>query len=124
MPPLRILVIDGDPKSAVLTTAFLKAAGYSPAVARDGKTGLSIAAETRPHVVLLDLGLRDVPAVTVADQLRATVKPGCIIGVADMAPVEPDRTRFGQAGVALMFKRPIPFGELRDLLDSMRKTQE
>ena len=122
--PLRVLLIDGNPKSAALTVAFLKAAGYSPAVAGDGETGLSIAAGAHPDVVLLDMGLSDVPAASVARELTATVKPRSIIGLADARLDEAERTRFGQAGITLMFTRPIPFGELRELLEAMGRTQE
>jgi DNA-binding response OmpR family regulator len=56
-PGKTILVIEDDPNTADLITLYLKREGFSPLTAGDGESGLRVADQQRPALVVLDLML-------------------------------------------------------------------
>jgi two-component system KDP operon response regulator KdpE len=67
---VRILAIDDEPQIGRLLTIALEAEGYSVSTADTGRQGLTLAAQRRPDLVILDLGLPDISGVQVLKQLR------------------------------------------------------
>jgi len=65
-----VLVVEDERKIAALLRGYLERAGYSVLSTASGAEALTIAAAARPDLVLLDLGLPDVPGETVARELR------------------------------------------------------
>jgi two-component system, OmpR family, KDP operon response regulator KdpE len=65
-----VLVVDDEPQIARTLRINLTARGYQVITAHDGAAALRAAAETKPDVVILDLGLPDIDGVTVIDGLR------------------------------------------------------
>jgi two-component system phosphate regulon response regulator PhoB len=70
----RILVIEDEPDLREVLQYNLTQAGHRPAVAPNGETGLKLALEMRPDLVLLDLMLPDVSGTVVAKSLRRDPK--------------------------------------------------
>jgi CheY-like chemotaxis protein len=67
----RILIVDNDMISADALEQMLHALGHSETrVAYSGEAALSIAADFRPEVVLLDLSLLDMTGYHLAESLR------------------------------------------------------
>ena len=66
-----ILIIDDDPNVRKTLTDILKLKGYEPFVAKDGVEGLALLRQQRPQVVLIDLGLPDMPGLDVLKTVRA-----------------------------------------------------
>lgn len=66
----RVLVVDDEQQMRKALTITLKARGYDVVPAGDGATALQAAAETRPDIVLLDLGLPDLDGIEVITALR------------------------------------------------------
>src|SRR5262245_40826911 len=64
------LIIDDEPQMRRLLRVMLEANGYRVFDAATGNDGIVEAAQRRPDVVLLDLGLPDVDGVTVLKRLR------------------------------------------------------
>ena len=62
----KILIIEDDPFSADILTRILKHAEHEVIYANGGITGLSIAAQERIDLVLLDMDLQDLGGHTVA----------------------------------------------------------
>ena len=50
-----ILVVDDDPMALTLCRDVLGASGYNVFTAADGSTGIKVAAEKKPDLILLDL---------------------------------------------------------------------
>lgn len=69
-PPLIALVIDDEPQMRRLLTHTLEANDYRVISAERGQEGLLLATQHRPDVILLDLGLPDIPGQTVLKRLR------------------------------------------------------
>ena len=67
----RILVVDDEPQIGRLLKTSLGARGYQVAVASDGLAALDMAANWRPDLILLDLGLPLIDGLEVCRQVRA-----------------------------------------------------
>ncbi|NUT47959.1 MAG: response regulator [Saccharothrix sp.] len=66
----KVLVVDDEPQIVRALRINLSARGYSVLTAHDGTSALKVAAEGRPDVVVLDLGLPDVDGTEVIAGLR------------------------------------------------------
>jgi len=67
-----ILLVDDDPAHIDIVREVLAPLGFNVAIANDGHSGLSIAAQTRPDLILLDLSMPNITGWEVARQLRAS----------------------------------------------------
>ena len=68
---LQILVVDDNQDSACSMTLLLELQGHKVQVAHAGQAALRMAAESRPDVILLDIGMPGMNGYEVARQLRA-----------------------------------------------------
>jgi len=66
----KVLLVEDIDDNARLLERVLSARGYEVMRAADGETGLQMAIDNRPDILLLDLGLPDIDGQTVASQLR------------------------------------------------------
>ncbi len=66
----RVLIVDDETDVARLLSFNLADAGFEAEVARSGEGALAMAAEFRPHVVVLDLMLPDLSGYEVCRRLR------------------------------------------------------
>ena len=67
----KILMIEDIPDNAELARKMLVSAGYDVFYAPDAETGLQMALDVLPDLILLDLGLPDYDGQTLAGWLRA-----------------------------------------------------
>ena len=73
--PMRVLVVDDNVDAAEMLAEWLGTIGHGVRVAGDGPTALEVAANFRPDVALLDIGLPVMDGYEVARRLREL--PGC-----------------------------------------------
>jgi DNA-binding response OmpR family regulator len=66
----RILIIDDDPVVRQVARASLERDGYVVHCAGEGAEGLSLSTARAPALIVLDLGLPDVPGETVLQEVR------------------------------------------------------
>ena len=66
----KILIIDDNVDRVRMTSRVLTREGYQVLTAADGETGLDMAIDERPDIILLDLGLPDVDGQTLVGWLR------------------------------------------------------
>ncbi|MBB5873690.1 two-component system KDP operon response regulator KdpE [Allocatelliglobosispora scoriae] len=67
---IKILIVDDEPQILRALRINLKARGYDTAEAPDGATALRAAADFRPDLIVLDLGLPDLHGVDVIAGVR------------------------------------------------------
>jgi two-component system, OmpR family, KDP operon response regulator KdpE len=70
----KVLIIDDEPQIRRLLKLTLETDSYSVRDADDGRTGLIEAAAFRPDLIILDLGLPDMPGLDVLKRLREWTK--------------------------------------------------
>jgi DNA-binding response OmpR family regulator len=69
--PAKILVIDDSPTLCLLITRALQKAGYKVLTASNGREGLLLALQERPHCIILDVVLPGMSGFGLCRQLRA-----------------------------------------------------
>ena len=105
-----VLVIDDELQIRRLLRVCLEANGYRVLEAANGQEGISTAAQHRPDVVVLDLGLPDMDGVTVLKRLRDwSHVPVIILSVVDR---EEDKIRALDNGADDYLTKPFGSGEL------------
>ncbi|MCA9935586.1 MAG: response regulator [Ardenticatenaceae bacterium] len=104
----KILVIEDNEQNLYLTRFILEANGYEVVAARDGRTGVDMAAQERPDLILLDIQLPGMDGYTVAKSLRGNpdLDDTPIVAVTSYAMVG-DRERGLEAGCTGYIEKPI-----------------
>lgn len=65
-----VLVIDDEPKIVEISRDYLKAAGFDVLQAYDGSSGLAMARQSQPDLIVLDLMLPEMDGYDVCRELR------------------------------------------------------
>lgn len=78
----HVLIIEDDPRIRTLLMKSLGDRGYAVASASNGVDGLTQAVESRPQLVVLDLGLPDLDGAQVLLMLRAVSQVPVIVATA------------------------------------------
>jgi PAS domain S-box-containing protein len=103
----RVLVVDDNRDAAELLAEALQMEGYQTRVAFDGPSALRVAAEFRPELAFLDIGLPVMDGYDLARRLRA-LEQGPLVLVAVTGYGQPaDRARSVEAGFDEHLVKPI-----------------
>ena len=104
----RILLIEDNEQNRYLVAFILKASGWEVVHAVDGPSGLALAAESEPALILLDIHLPGMDGYEVARALRADPRLEAVpvIAVTSYA-MAGDRERCLEAGCNGYLEKPI-----------------
>ena len=86
-----VLVVEDERKLRDLVRSYLERVGFTVLSTGSGAEAITMAISAAPDLVILDLGLPDVPGETVARELRATLTTPILMLTAKSA--EEDRIR-------------------------------
>lgn len=112
-----ILLIDDDATLLDLLASHLQTAGYRPLTAPDGVSGLRLAAESHPALVVLDVMMPGMDGWQVVERLRGRNAPASYL---ERLPIimltakgeEIDKLRGFRLGVDDYVTKPFSFAEL------------
>ena len=105
-----VLVIDDEIQIRRLLRISLEAGGYKVFEAINGQTGLAEAAQRRPDIVVLDLGLPDMDGVSILKRLREWSNvPVVVLSVRDR---DEDKIAALDHGADDYLTKPFSTGEL------------
>ena len=102
---LTILVVEDETKIRSLLRGYLERAGFSVLTTGSGAEALTLATSAAPDLILLDLGLPDVPGETVAREVRRTSATPILILTANAS--EQDRIAGLELGVDDYVTKPF-----------------
>jgi DNA-binding response OmpR family regulator len=105
-----ILLIDDDSTLLELLAGHLRTAGYSPLVAADGRSGLRLAVEASPDLVVLDVMMPGVDGWEVCQKLRQVSAVPIIMLTAKGEEI--DKLHGFHLGVDDYVTKPFSFAEL------------
>jgi len=105
-----VLVVDDEPQIVRALRINLAARGYRVLAAPDGTSALRIAADGKPDVIVLDLGLPDVDGTSVIEHLRRWTAVPVIVLSARTDPA--DKVRALDAGADDYVTKPFGMDEL------------
>lgn len=112
--PRRVLVIEDNPASAETLRLLLQTAGHEVCVAHSGFSGVGLARQWKPDIVLVDLGLPVLDGFGVAKALRPSGVR--LIGMSGCLDTEGYRLA-QQAGYEGVLDKPIQPETLLHLLE-------
>lgn len=103
-----ILLIEDNAQNSYLTTFLLESAGFNVVGALDGISGIELAKQTLPDLILLDIQLPMMDGYAVASALRgiASMQHIPIVAVTSYAMVG-DREKCLSAGCNSYIEKPI-----------------
>ena len=101
----KILIIDDDPKSVKLGQGLLKAAGYEIITTENAETGIALAKEKIPDLIIMDYQLPGMSGESAVKILRGDEKTKHILLVfVTASAMQEDRERFAALGVKVITK--------------------
>lgn len=115
----RILLIEDNEQNRYLVTFLLAGRGWEVIHAFDGPSGLALASETEPALILLDIQLPGMDGYAVARALRADPRLATVpvIAVTSYA-MAGDRERCLEAGCSGYLEKPIDPQNFADQVQS------
>ncbi len=104
----KILVIEDNETNLYLIRFILNKSGYEVIEAREGKTGVELAAKEKPDLILMDIQLPDIDGLEATRRVRASEDAGelPIIALTSYAMVG-DREKALEAGCTGYIEKPI-----------------
>jgi two-component system, cell cycle response regulator DivK len=104
----KILIIEDNEQNLYLETFILQKNGHEIFQARNGETGITLAAQTLPDLILLDIQLPGMDGYAVAEELRKhpAIANKPIVAVTSYA-LPGDRERILEAGCTSYIEKPI-----------------
>ncbi|MDB5810417.1 MAG: histidine kinase [Betaproteobacteria bacterium] len=112
-----VLVVDDNHDAADSLAILIRLRGHQSLVAYDTATGLKLAEETNPDVIIHDIGLPITDGYTAARQLRSNPNFKNTLLVALTAySLTPDRKRAKLAGFDFHFAKPLDLDDLDAIL--------
>lgn len=109
----KILYIEDNPQNMRLVRKMLGVGGYEIIEASNGETGLKMAFEHRPDLILMDINLPDIDGMEVTARLKAAPETSHIPIIALTAnAMHGDKERFTQGGCDGYLAKPVTKNEL------------
>jgi DNA-binding response OmpR family regulator len=108
--PATVLVVEDERKLRDFVRSYLERAGFTVLSTGSGAEAIEMATAASPDLVILDLGLPDVPGETVARELRAAISTPILMLTAKSA--EEDRIRGLELGADDYVTKPFSPREL------------
>jgi PAS domain S-box-containing protein len=114
---LRVLVVDDNVDAGDTLSTLLGALGHQTRVALDGEQGLVAAAEFRPHLAFLDIGLPGMSGHQLARAIRASAElDGMLLVALTGWGARADVLMSQQAGFDRHLTKPVDIGALGSVL--------
>jgi DNA-binding response OmpR family regulator len=108
--PATVLVVEDERKLRDFVRSYLERAGFTVLSTGSGAEAIEMATAASPDLIILDLGLPDVPGETVARELRAAISTPILMLTAKSA--EEDRIRGLELGADDYVTKPFSPREL------------
>jgi CheY-like chemotaxis protein len=114
---LKVLVADDNVDAAESLALLLEMNGHEVCVARNGQQALQLASSSRPHVMILDIGMPDITGYEVARRVRLETWGRDVILIAATGwGQEEDKAQATAAGFDYHLTKPVDPDRLENLL--------
>ncbi|MCW2608206.1 MAG: response regulator [Frankiales bacterium] len=116
----RVLVVEDNPANLKLAALLLAHAGYDVVSAVDAESGLTVARDTRPDLVLMDVQLPGMDGLAATALLKSDPATSGIpiIALTAMA-MKDDQARAEAAGCDAWIAKPLRYRELYAAIDRL-----
>ena len=112
-----ILVIDDDATITDLLTRVLTADGYTVVTAADGTSGLQLAEQHRPDLIIMDITMPDMDGYQATTRLKEnpTLADVPVVFLSGKSPAE-DGGRSFATGAITFLRKPLRIQQIRDIV--------
>ena len=105
---MRVLIVEDNPRNLKLVRDVLGHAGYETLEAPDAESGLALAREQRPDLVLMDINLPGMTGIEALAHLRADAGTAAIpVAALTAYAMKDDRARILAAGFDGYLSKPV-----------------
>lgn len=112
-----ILIVEDNEKNLKLARDVLRFHGFRTIDAADGETGVRLATDALPELILMDIQMPGIDGIEALRRIRADARTKHIPTVALTASVmSGDRERFDEAGFDGFISKPIDIKTFPDLV--------
>ena len=121
----RILIIEDNAANMKLAVVVLEKQGYEVLQATDAETGVRLARERQPDLILMDIQLPGMDGLTATRLLKddAATRDICIVALTALA-MRGDRERIEAAGCDDYIAKPIRYGKFLKVVGNWLAPQE
>jgi two-component system cell cycle response regulator DivK len=120
----KILYVEDNPLNMRLVRKILQNAGYKMLEAMDGLSGVEMAQNERPDLILMDINLPDIDGLAATLRIKSTPTLAHIPIIALTAnTMHGDRERFMEAGCDGYIPKPIAKNELLTMISNFLPTE-
>lgn len=120
---LRIIVADDNRDTAISLAMVLRDEGHEVLEVYRGDAVLRLAAQTRPDVLILDIGMPGMTGFEIAHALRQQLGVACPLLIAVTAWTQRAARELGKlTGFSHYFTKPCATSDLLDILSSLSIT--
>ena len=117
----RILIVDDNVDAAESLGQLLEMSGHEVRTANDGEAGMAVAAQFRPNVVLLDIGMPKLNGYETASRIRQQPWGQAMVLVALTGWGQADdRRKSADAGFDHHLVKPVEMDDVERLLEASR----
>jgi len=114
--PVEILVVEDNPTNQQVVLMVLRALGYQPDVAENGRTAIEKVSSHKYDIVLLDLQMPDIDGFEVARHIREHLNYQPVIVAITAGATAEDRQRCADAGMDDYVLKPFKISILKDVV--------
>ncbi|QXG42151.1 response regulator [Pseudomonas viridiflava] len=116
----QILIIEDNPANMRLAELLLTSAGHGVTAAIDAETGLRLAQECHPHLILMDIHLPGMDGLQATSLLKSDARTATIpvIALTAMAMKE-DEEKIRLAGCDAYITKPLRYKELYRVIETL-----
>lgn len=111
----KILVIDDEIDICDVMQEFFGNRGYEVIYALTGMGGIDAFTIEKPHIVILDICLKDMSGLDVLRKIKST-KSSCIVIIITGSAIEEDRQEAMRLGVDYYMAKPVSMSKLNELI--------
>ena len=108
---MRVLIVEDDVALGLFLSKGLRLEGHEVDLATDGQTGLDMALELRPDLMVLDLSLPQKDGLQVLEEMQARITGTSILVLTGRSGID-DRVRCLNLGADDCLLKPFSFSEL------------
>ena len=125
----KVLWVDDDPSTLQLGRIILEQAGYNFLAAQDGEEGLSLAAEERPDLILLDYAMsgmsgKEVFEALVGEEIPNSLRGTPVVMLTGRSGNDHERRELLNLGLAAYLVKPFGPRELLNVIDNVLLAKE
>ena len=108
----KILIVEDNPANMTLAVFLLESAGYAVIAATDAETGVRLATERQPDLILMDIQLPGMDGLQATALLKSDAKTSAIPVIALTAlAMKGDEERIRAAGCDGYIAKPLAYKE-------------